>query len=155
MRRRPKTLQAKAFKFVLIDCDLDFGESFLLTATEQGYYVDCYRSMLEVGYLGRFLQYDAVIVNDELGDMSGLELGEYCDKLLGNLPVILISEHAPAMASGREQSWPRSIFRRLSKSLGSEAILEAAQAAAEHHAENGITDVLSNPALGPGLSRGG
>lgn len=143
MRQRPRNLQAKAFKFVLIDRDLDFGESFLLDATEQGYYVDCYRSMLEVGYLGRFLQYDAVIVNDELGEMSGLELGEYCDKLLGNLPVILLSEHAPAVASGRDKSWPRSIFKRISKKLGAAAILDAAQLAAEHHVDNRMADLMT------------
>jgi ActR/RegA family two-component response regulator len=117
-------------KFVMIDHDLEFGEQLLQAAGERGFYVDCYKSMLEVGYVGRFKQYDVAIVNYELGDVTGLEVAEYCEKLLGNLPLILVCDEE-AVRLQIEASRPQSVFRCLSKSSGISAILGAAEDAVQ------------------------
>jgi len=117
-------------KFIVIDHDLQFGERLLHVASERGFYVDCYKSMLEIGYLGRLKQYDVAIVNYELGDMTGLEVAEYCEKLLGNLPLILICDDEDI----REKiAYERSsaVFRCLAKQSGIYTIMNAAEAAAE------------------------
>lgn len=117
-------------KFIVIDHDLQFGERLLHIASERGYYVDCYKSMLEIGYLGRFKQYDVAIVNYELGDMTGLEVAEYCEKLLGNLPLILVCDDElthKKVAAGSS----RAIFRCLTKQSGVFSIINAAEDAAK------------------------
>ncbi|MFW7380790.1 MAG: hypothetical protein ACOH5I_18390 [Oligoflexus sp.] len=118
-------------KFIVIDHDLQFGERLLHVASERGYYVDCYKSMLEIGYLGRFKQYDVAIVNYELGDMTGLEVAEYCEKLLGNLPLILICDDELTRQKIAHARSP-AVFRSLTKQNGVYAIMNAAEDAAEY-----------------------
>lgn len=117
-------------KFIVIDHDLQFGERLLHVASERGYYVDCYKSMLEIGYLGRFKQYDVAIVNYELGDMTGLEVAEYCEKLLGNLPLILICDDEATRQKIAHSQCP-AVFRCLTKQSGIYAILNAAEDASD------------------------
>lgn len=137
----------KALRFVLIDADLEFGESLLDAASKKGYYVDCYRSMLEVGFLGRFMQYDAAIVNQQLGEVSGVEVAEYCDKLLGNLPLVLIGDTRTPRCE-QDRRWPRSIYRGLAKSEGVDRILAVAHDAVESHQQETADHFFDEAAVG-------
>ena len=62
-------------------------------AALEGHQLDHFSSMHELGYLGRFREYDAAIVHDDMQPLSGLELAEYLEKLFQSLPMILLTQN--------------------------------------------------------------
>ena len=112
-----------SLNLVLVDPDQEFAEALVKEASGLGIHVDYYKNMLEIGYLGRFKDYDLVILNETLEKMTGLEIAEYFDKLLSNMPIVLL--HPQAGEVGRE-GWPRSVVSFVAKEQGVTEVLSAA-----------------------------
>lgn len=79
------------WKFVLLGGDGKTAADYMSTAALEGHHLDYFSSMHEIGYLGRFREYDAVIVHGDMHPLSGLELAEYLEKLFQSLPMILLT----------------------------------------------------------------
>ena len=116
-------LQQGSKKIILVDPDNLFAEALVTEAAFKGVNVDHYKNMTEIGYLGRFKEYDVAILNERLDIMTGLEIAEYFDKLLGNMPMILLHK-SPETISRAE--WPKSVFSFISKNEGANKVLQAA-----------------------------
>ncbi len=85
--------QEASWKFALLGGDQEKAEVYTLAAAERGYDLEYFASMLELGYLGRFREFDAAIVHQDFQPISGLELAEYLDKLFESLPMILLTSN--------------------------------------------------------------
>ena len=83
--------QEAGWKFALLGGDREKAEIYTLTAAERGYEIEYFASMLELGYLGRFREFDAAIVHQDFQPISGLELAEYLEKLFESLPMVLLT----------------------------------------------------------------
>jgi len=79
------------WKFVLLGGDGKTAAMYMAAAALEGYRLDYFSSMHDVGYLGRFREYDAAIVHDHMQPLSGLELAEYLEKLFQSLPMVLLT----------------------------------------------------------------
>ncbi len=77
-------------KFVMLGGDAQLVQKYLVAAKALGFELDHFEGMHDLGYLGRFREYRAAIVHDELQPLSGLELAEYLEKLFHSLPMILL-----------------------------------------------------------------
>lgn len=80
------------WKFVLLGGDGKTAANYVAAAALEGHRLDHFNSMHELGYLGRFREYDAAIVHDDMQPLSGLELAEYLEKLFQSLPMILLTQ---------------------------------------------------------------
>jgi len=81
-----------SWKFVLLGGDNQVAHDYVQAASMRGCALSHFASMQELGYLGRFREYDAAIVHRELNPLSGLELAEYLEKLFQSLPMVLLTE---------------------------------------------------------------
>jgi hypothetical protein len=79
------------WKFVLLGGDGKTAADYMTAAALEGHRLDYFSSMHEIGYLGRFREYDAAIVHGDMYPLSGLELAEYLEKLFQSLPMILLT----------------------------------------------------------------
>lgn len=61
-------------------------------AAGYGFRIQHFESMHDLDYLGRFREFDAAIVHEDLQPLSGLELAEYLEKLFQSLPMILLTK---------------------------------------------------------------
>jgi hypothetical protein len=78
------------WKFVLLGGDGKAAAAYMSAAALEGHQLDYFTSMHDLGYLGRFREYDAAIVHGDMYPLSGLELAEYLEKLFQSLPMILL-----------------------------------------------------------------
>jgi DNA-binding NtrC family response regulator len=81
-----------SWKFVLLGGNHQVAQQYAQAASLRGYALSHFASMQELGYLGRFREFDAAIVHRELNPLSGLELAEYLEKLFQSLPMVLLTE---------------------------------------------------------------
>ncbi len=116
--------------FVLIDDDPTFRATLLRSAKRNGYQIDAYESLEELGAVGLLNRYDVAIVDYDLGILNGLEIAEYLELLCSNTPMILVSAN-DRRADTRQ--WPRSIKKFIQKSMGYRYILEQAERCAQDH----------------------
>ncbi len=79
------------WKFVLLGGDGKTAADYMSAAALEGHRLDYFSSMHDIGYLGRFREYDAAIVHGDMHPLSGLELAEYLEKLFQSLPMILLT----------------------------------------------------------------
>ncbi len=98
----------------------------MLAARREGISLEWFPSLSAMGALGRLRLYDAAIVDYELGELSGVEVGEYLDAFLKGKPMLLISGDKREPAVGKE--WPSAIRRFVHKGAGYQAILAEAKA---------------------------
>ncbi|SMF50234.1 hypothetical protein [Pseudobacteriovorax antillogorgiicola] len=122
-------MSSNELKLILVDPDAKFAESVVAEAARHDIHVDHYKNMMEIGYLGRFKDYDVAILNETLEKMTGLEIAEYFDKLLGNMPMVLL--HGNPSSILRDQ-WPRSVVSFVAKGDGVSKVLDAAIGATRH-----------------------
>lgn len=80
------------FSIVLIEPDEDFARDFAVELRALGYELEHYRSVRELGYIGRLKDFDLLLTNQKIDDMSGMELVEYSRKLLSGIPVIIFTD---------------------------------------------------------------
>lgn len=114
-------------KIVLLEPNTQFAEEMLKQASSMGIYLDHFHNMLELGYLGRFAGYQAIIINQQLEKMTGREIAVHLDKILGHIPILLLED----MYDKPPSSQPiQSVFRVMSKQEGVHSILNCALNAA-------------------------
>lgn len=116
--------QTGGLKLILVDPDLEFARSLISVAADQSIKVDHYKNMSEIGYLGRFADYDVAILNETLEKMTGLEIAEYFEKLLGNMPMILLQSNPQQY---ERSTFPKSVVSFIDKLAGPEQVLLAAK----------------------------
>ena len=108
-------------KFVLIDDDKAYGLIMKKTAQTLDLELDVYESLEQMNSIGKFIHYDGVIVDYDLGSMTGVEIGQYLAALFKELPVILISYQYREP----KEKWPQSIKGFFHKEKGHKEILSA------------------------------
>lgn len=119
------TKQNKRSKLVLIDANGIFRELMMQCADSHGISLDCFDSVMSMGTVGSFEDYDGVIIESEEGTLTGIEVGEYLSKFFIEKPMIMISEGLSP--SGKNQlEWPSAIQGFVHKFKGPDAILNRA-----------------------------
>ena len=69
------------WKFLLLGGTKHQGLAYQEAAALRGWELSYFKSMDELGYLGRVREFDAAIVHHDLHPLTGLELAEYLEKL--------------------------------------------------------------------------
>jgi DNA-binding response OmpR family regulator len=111
-------------RLVLIDDDTTFCKIIAGFAESRGIMLDWYRSLQEMGSVGRLSDYSAAIVDFDLGPMNGVEIAEYLPAFFGKMPMLLISGKERKAEDGKK--WPTSIQKFVHKDQGPDAILDEA-----------------------------
>lgn len=122
-------------KLVLIDDDPLFGNIMVRCARAHGADIDYFSSLMEMGSIGRLSEYDAAIVDYDLGNMTGIEIAEYMQVFFGDTPMVLVS----SLDRRRDVpvTWPRNVRKFLLKQAGYDAIfLETMDCIREYRAPN-------------------
>jgi len=119
------SVETTAKRFLLIDDDPAFCAIFEHSAKEQGIELHFYTSLLEFGNMRKPIRYDVVILDYDLGEVTGLDAAGYVSGVFGNIPVVLISassegEILPLVQLG-------SIRQFVQKSSGCHSIIDVAK----------------------------
>lgn len=119
-----KTIQ-KAQKILLIDDDPAFCYFMQTVAKLRGIELHCFPQLVDATYGRTRLQdFDALILDYDLGDMTGVEVAEYVDYFVGGVPILLISGNhrkAPPLTP-----WPAAVIAFVHKNEGFDSILSTA-----------------------------
>ena len=78
-------------RLLLIDDDPVFGSLLVHLSKSQGIHLEHYHSLFELGRVGRFADFDGVILDYYLDDMNGSEVAEYLNSFVCGMPVIICS----------------------------------------------------------------
>lgn len=113
-------------KFVLIDDDPSYTVIMKRVAEMEGIELDTFQSLSELGFIGMLGKYDVAIVDYDLGRMTGVEIGNYLDKLFSDIPMIMVSE-----LERSSEGWPHIVKKFLLKSDGYKFVLQQALALIE------------------------
>lgn len=114
-------------RIVLIDDDPTYRRILAHCAAEEGVELDVFESLMDLGSVGLLGRYDAAIVDYDLGELSGPEIGEYVSALFRDLPLLLVSSK-PRDDEG--SMWPDSIRKFVNKGQGySYTLMEAVRLA--------------------------
>jgi DNA-binding NtrC family response regulator len=81
----------KKHRVILIDDDRSFGLIMKQCAMQHGIELDYFESLEELGFVGLVSKYDVAILDYDLGNMTGVEIGEYLSALFDHMPMLLIS----------------------------------------------------------------
>lgn len=116
-------------RILLIDDDVDFAALSASYAGSKGLQLDYAASLLDLGRVGAFVDYDLVILDFRLKGMTGLEVADYIQAFFKNKPVILISalpadELPEGLDVAKKQSF--SVCEFVSKNQGIDYILQRA-----------------------------
>jgi len=122
MFRSPESSGKK--RIVLIDDDPIYRSIMLRFAKENGVEFDAFENLMDLGSVGMLGQYDAAIVDFDLGCLNGVEIAEYLSALFGDIPMVLISEK---QREPGQNGWPPSIKRFVKKSEGYEKTIMQAK----------------------------
>lgn len=109
--------------YLLIDDDPVYLAIMKRAAEMENVQLDCFGSLMELGSIGALTQYNAVIIDYDLGSMTGLEIADYFGKVLHEIPTVLVSS-TDRMESSLE--WPSSVKRFVKKSDGYGEAIKAA-----------------------------
>lgn len=110
-------------RIVLIDDDPTYRRILAHCAAEEGVELDAFESLMELGSVGLLGRYDAAIVDYDLGELSGPEIGEYVSALFRDLPLLLVSSRSRVDEGAK---WPDSIRKFVNKGQGySYTLMEA------------------------------
>ncbi len=127
------------WKFVLLGGDGKTAANYLAAAALAGHRLDHFASMHELGYLGRFREYDAAIVHDDMQPLSGLELAEYLEKLFQSLPMILLTQEC--VPEFQRKLLPASVVESFPVSQEAQLVLDRVTQAL--HTKNLIAPLLA------------
>jgi CheY-like chemotaxis protein len=115
--KTPKTLP----RLLLVDDDPTFGKIMNRAAEMKGVKITYCKSIDELGALQSW-DFDAIIMDYDLGAVTGFELTEYLEKFTKeDVPVILVSQTKQKSS----KHWPNTIREFVHKNLGPFAILDA------------------------------
>lgn len=115
-------------RFVLIDDDPTYRAIMLRFAQAEGMEFDVYENLMDLGSVGKLGNYDAAIVDYDLGSLNGIEIAEYLSALFGDIPMLLVSERKREPGN---KAWPTSVKRFVNKSEGYETVLRQARKCAD------------------------
>lgn len=113
-------------KLVLIDDDPLFGNIMVRVAKKRELDIDYFSSLIETDSFGSLGQYDAAIVDYDLGNMTGIDIAEYLQLFFGDIPMILVS--GEQRDKSVPKSWPGTVRCFIHKNEGYDAILSEALA---------------------------
>ncbi len=109
-------------RLLVVDDDPTFGKIMERAASKKSAHVTYCESIEDFGAL-RNWDYDVVIMDYDLGAVTGFELTTYLEQFTAaQVPVILVSQTQRV----KSPHWPDAIRKFVHKSLGPFAILEAA-----------------------------
>jgi len=113
-------------RIILIDDDPFFGSIMKQVAAQRGVELSHFLSLADLGFVSLLGQYDVAILDYDLGNMTGVEIGEYLTAFFGDLPMLLISSTMRRarkcdLADGRAQPF-------VDKKRGYDAVMSAALA---------------------------
>lgn len=78
-------------KIVLVDDDKMFGLIATKQASCMGVSLDYYKSLDDLGFISRLADYDIILADFLMDDISGLEIAAYMPVLFGKKTVFIIS----------------------------------------------------------------
>jgi DNA-binding NtrC family response regulator len=81
----------KKHRVILIDDDRSFGLIMKQCALQHGVELDYFESLEDLGFVGLVSKYDVAILDYDLGNMTGVEIGEYLLAMFDRMPMLLIS----------------------------------------------------------------
>ena len=107
-------------RVLLVDDDLSYGKIIKKAASHKGFDLTYCQSIEEFSVLSKW-EYDVIIMDYDLGYVTGCELANYIENYVKEVTVVLVSQ------TKRKESnaWPKSIKGFVSKSLGPHAVLDA------------------------------
>ena len=120
---KPPAAQKKSPRLVLIDDDPTFLSIMKRSAEIEGISLDCYQSLEDLGFIGLIKNYDAAILDYDLGSLNAIEIAHYIENFLQELPTIIISAKD---RSEECQDLPDCVKSVLKKSVGYQHILQVA-----------------------------
>jgi two-component SAPR family response regulator len=120
-------------RILLVDDDVIFGKIMLKIAQREQIPLTFYSSVKALGQLSH-LQADVGLVDYDLGSITGIQLTDFLERYLQEIPIILISQYRHIGS----KHWPNSVVDFVPKSVGSYGILNAAFRvhASRNHLEN-------------------
>jgi CheY-like chemotaxis protein len=113
-------------RILVVDDDPSFGKIMSRIGQQSQVSMTVCKSLEEIGDL-EHQKFDAAIVDYDLGSTNGIQVAEHLENLLGDIPVILVSQSQ--LVETPISLWPSNVKGFLHKALGHIAILEAALAA--------------------------
>jgi DNA-binding NtrC family response regulator len=87
----PHKRNLRPSRVILIDDDRSFGLIMRQCAIQRGIELDYFESLAELGFVALVGRYDVAILDYDLGNMTGVEIGEYLAALFDGMPMLLIS----------------------------------------------------------------
>jgi DNA-binding NtrC family response regulator len=122
-------------KLLIMDDDEIYGTLLRAKALQRGIDATYAPSLVDLGSIGFLKDYDVGVIDFYLEGMRGNEIAEYVEKLLIDIPVIIVS--GDANLATHIGQWPKSIFGFVSKAEGVDRVLEKVCRALDqktHHA---------------------
>jgi CheY-like chemotaxis protein len=113
-------------RILVVDDDPSFGKIMSRIGQQSQVSMTVCEQLEEIGDL-EHQKFNAAIVDYDLGSTNGIKVAEQLKDLLGDIPVILISQSQ--LVDTPISLWPTNVKGFLHKALGHIAILEAALAA--------------------------
>ena len=111
--------------FLLIDDDPTYLAIMKRAAELEEIDLHCCQSLVELGSVGALAKYQVVLLDYNLGEMTGVEIAEYLGKLIDEVPTVLVSA---SDCYDQSHNWPKAIKRFVKKSEGYSTALKAAVA---------------------------
>lgn len=125
--RNHRNVKLEAPRILVVDDDPSFGKIMAHVAEKTDVVLAACHTVQDLRKLILTWSFDAVIMDYFFGDLTGIQLTKYIEHFRGPIPIILVSQTKPLDSHLAE--WPSSINGFIHKSVGHEAILQAAIAA--------------------------
>ena len=117
-------------RYALIDDDASFRTILKRAAGMQNINIDVFESLDQLGAVGLLSRYDVVIVDYDLGESNGVDIGGFLDIHCKDTPMILVSAKD---RRSEAHSWPKSIQQFIPKTMGYSYILDQAERCAQYN----------------------
>ncbi|MEZ4743768.1 MAG: response regulator [Bdellovibrionota bacterium] len=115
-----------AKKMVLIDDDPIYRAIMLRAAKNEGIVLHAYDSLLSISITSNMEDYDAVIIDYDLGELTGVDIASYLSSVFGDIPMVLVSSSLREQKDGGKK-WPKHIKKFALKTEGYSPVLAMAK----------------------------
>lgn len=103
-------------KILMIDDDDFFGRIMQQKAAANGVNLEYSNSLEKLGRVGVLLNYDLILLDYWMSDLTGRELAEYVTAFCPDTPVVLISSDKRLLC--KKLIWPACILEKICKDKG-------------------------------------
>jgi DNA-binding NtrC family response regulator len=107
-------------KVLLLDEDQRFATALRRAAMTHGLDLHWYRSLFELGPIGKLGNFDALVAELLIGPVNGLEIAKYAKAFFPGMPVLLVGDQKLQLSPS---SWPQSIIGFAPKSRPADEIV--------------------------------